>query len=731
MKGTQRPRSPQSNSFVFRAPAAETGSHSPRNPQTHGFSLRSLRALRSIVVVAVVLAAVPSAQTPSRPPPAFRSGTELVTVNVVVRDRSGAAVRGLSRDDFIVTEDDKPQTITSFDFEELDRAEIGPAGPEPAPVLAAADRRSANAAAGRPDDAGSAKASAEQKVDMHGRRLIVLFFDLSSMQPEELARAVRAAHDYVDQKLSTADLIAVASFSTALNVDQDFTADREALGAAIDAYGGANGQGFEEGTTGDPDGTPDNGAAFTPDDTEFNIFSTDRRLDALQSLADQLAGIEQKKSVVYFSSGMNQTGQDNQVELRRTVDRANRANVSIYAADMRGLQALVPGGDATTASTRGVSAFSGQSTRNQFGRLASTQDTLTTMAEDTGGRAFFDSNSFGQVFDRVVNDTSAYYVLGYSSTNPARDGRFRRIKVRTKRSDLKLEYRSGYYAPRDFAHSTKDDREQQLLDQLGSDLSATDLSAYVATAYFRVADNRYFVPLSVVVPGYQIPITRTSAKDKATVDVLGLVRDEQQRPVARIRDTVKLSVDAADELKRKTVQYETGLEMPSGKYHVKMVVRENQNGTFGSYETDLVVPDLKRDSLKVSSVVVGTQLQESARKNDRNPLVRDGRELVPNVTHVVSAGQHLYFYYEVYEPAAPVKVLTSIAFFRGRQRAFETPMVHTTELGGSDRKTAVFRFDVPASSLRPGLYTCQVNVVDDAAGSFTFPRLQLLVRKGT
>jgi hypothetical protein len=300
--------------------------------------------------------------------------------------------------------------------------------------------------------------------------------------------------------------------------------------------------------------------------------------------------------------------------------------------------------------------------------------------------------------------------------------------VRLKRTDLKLEYRSGYYAPRDFAHSTKDDREQQLQDQLLSDLSATDLSAYVATAYFRLADNRYFVPLSVIVPGYQVPITRTTPKDKATVDVLGIVRDDQRRPVGRIRDTVRLATDAADELKRKTVQYETGFEMPPGKYRVKIVVRENQDGAFGSYEADIVVPDLKQDAVKLSSVVVGTQLQPGARKNDRNPLVRDGQELVPNVTHVVSPGQHLYFYYEVYDPAQPVKLMTSIAFFRGRQRVFETPVVQTAELAGSDKK-AVFQFDVPASSLRPGLYTCQVNVVDDAAGSFAFPRLQLYVRR--
>jgi VWFA-related protein len=688
-----------------------------------------------VALLAILCVSVPRAQAPpAAQAPVFHSGTELVTVNVVVRDKSGAVVRGLTQDDFTIAEDGKPQTITSFDFEELDRPGAAPAAAETQAIL---PKRPAAAAPA----ANAAPPAPAPIVDMHGRRLIVLFFDLSSMQPEELQRAVKAAHDYVDRKLSPSDAIAVAAFSTSLQVAQDFTADRAQLDAAIDAYGGAEGQGFEAGATGDPEGTPDTGTAFTPDDTEFNIFNTDRRLDALQTLSDALAGIEQKKSVIYFSSGMNQTGQDNQVELRRTVDRATRANVSIYAADVRGLQALVPGGDATQASTRGTSAFSGASTRSQVDSLAGSQDTLATMAEDTGGKAFFDSNSFGQVFDRVVADTSAYYVLGFSSTNPARDGRFRRINVHVARTDVKLEYRSGYYAPRDFAHSTKDDREQQLQDQLLSDLSATDLSAYLSAAYFRLADNRYFVPISVVVPGYQVPITRASDKNHASIDVLGLVSDEHRRPMGRIRDTVKLAVDQADELKRKTIQYETGLEMPAGRYHVKVVVRENQNGTIGSYETDFVVPDVtpdaKGDAVKLSSIIVGTQLQAGVKKNDRNPLAREGRELVPNVTHVVSGAQHLYFYYELYDPAhaagstpaESIKVMTSIAFFRGRVRAFETPVVEATSLAAPDRKTAVFQFDVPAASLPPGLYTCQINVIDDAAGTFAFPRLQLFVRR--
>src|SRR5262249_25031931 len=192
-----------------------------------------------------------------------------------------------------------------------------------------------------------------------------------------------------------------------------------------------------------------------------------------------------------------------------------------------------------------------------------------------------------------------------------------------------------------------------------------------------------------------LPITKATDKSKATIDVLGIVRDEQRRPVGRIRDTVRLSPDAADDLKKKTVQNESGFEMPPGKYHGKIVVRENQDGTFGSYQTGVVVPDVKRQAVKLSSVIVGTQLEPVSRKNDANPLIRDGRELIPNVTRVVSVGQHLYFYYEVYDPASPVKVLTSISFFRARHRAFETPLIERTRLGGAGGKAAAFQLDVP------------------------------------
>jgi hypothetical protein len=174
--------------------------------------------------------------------------------------------------------------------------------------------------------------------------------------------------------------------------------------------------------------------------------------------------------------------------------------------------------------------------------------------------------------------------------------------------------------------------------------------------------------------------------------------------------------------------------LPPGKYTVKFVVRENQTGRMGSFEAAVNVPDLKAAPVKVSSVVLSNQKQPAKQKN--NPLVREGSEIVPNVTHVFSAGQHLYFYYEVYDPTKPaqseektaVRVLTNVAFYRGAVKAYETPLVAADQINVPDRKATAFELDVPLAELKPGFYTCQVNVIDDAAGKFVFPRLALLVR---
>jgi len=684
-----------------------------------------IRKPSAVLLVLILL----GSYLPSQTDYTFHAETELVLVNVTVRDKSGKVVRDMKPEDFQIKEDGKSQQIVSFDVENTDAV----------PTL--------DVAQAKPFESSSAPASEKPQlaaaVEFKDRRLIVLFFDLSGMEPDEIDHSVTAAANYVDKQMAPADLVSIVSLGSSLQVNQDFTADHALLKKALQALNPGAGQGFEEGSTGTTEGTPDTGGSFTADDTEYNIFNTDRRLEALRSVAERLSHVQQKKSLIYFSSGMDRTGIENESELKAATNAAVRANLAFYTMDIRGLQALVAGGEAQNASLRGTSPYSGQSTLNALNSNFTTQETLVTLAADTGGRAFLDSNDFSKVFKGVQDDTSTYYVIGYHSTNPARDGRYRHITVALNRPGVKIEYRRGYYAPADYQHSTKEDRERQLEEELNSDLPATDLPLYLAAGYFRIGDNKFFVPISLAVPGSQIPFTSTSNQDKATLDVIGMALDSTKRQVGDMRDTVKLAVNTSAEVRRKNVQYNNGFILVAGKYHLKFVVRENQSGRMGSFETDIEIPDLKTQPLKMSSVVLANQIQPSKNTRNNNPLIRDGSEIIPSVTHVFSTGQHLYLYYEVYDPGhegqsngkskggndSSIRLLTNIAFFQGKVKAYESPLQEVKELNARDRGAAVFQLDVPLTQLKPGFYTCQVNVVDDAAGRFAFPRLALLLRR--
>src|SRR5438445_4949648 len=567
--------------------------------------------------------------------------SELVLVNVVAHDKKGNLVRDLKKGDFTLFEDGKKQEISTFDFENVD--ELAAAGTAEATVSGAAEQGTLLRSAKK----------APASLDARDRRLILLFFDFSAMEPEQIDRSVDAAKKFVEAKMQPADLMALVSLATNMHVDLDFTDDKTKLLAALTAYSSGQGQGFENGSTGSAEGAAETSGAFSADDTDFNTFSADRKLLALQSLMQALGKLPQKKSLVYFSNGITQSGTDNQSAVRATTAAAVKANVSIYSMDIRGLQAFPPGGEAQSASLHGQSTYSGAAVLNDVSGNAASQDTLSTLSSDTGGKAFFDSNDFGAVFSQVQKDSSAYYVLGFTSNNPLKDGRFRRLKVQLNRSDLKLDYRSGYYAGRDFEHLNRADREQQLQDELASELSQTDVAVYAGAAYFRQDDSHYYLSVSLVIPGTQIPFVLEKDNDNATIDVIGEVRADGKFAVGHQRDTVKLALDSAQQVRRKNVQYNTGFLLAPGGYHLKFVVRENQSGRMGSFETDVQIPDLRKTPLRMSSVVLSSQRVPAAAKKGSapHPLVQNQTELVPNITHVFTRDQHLYLQYEVYDAA--------------------------------------------------------------------------------
>jgi VWFA-related protein len=651
---------------------------------------------------------------------------DLVLTNVVVRDaKTGEIVQGLKQSDFSIYENGKKQQIDSFDFESVDKA---------APLNEATVSGLAAGVSGKDNNA----VVVAKPEDLRNHRLIVMFFDLTSMQPEDLDRSVAAAKDFLKSKMQPADLVALVSLGNTLKVDQDFTTDKDALTNEVGAYNGTEGQGFALGATANSNQVEDT-TGYTPDESEYNDMNTDRELFALRAVAKSLEKITEKKSLLYFSGGIQRDGIENQASLRSTINAAVRANLAIYSVDTRGLQAISPLGEASTGSLRGTGAFSGGALLNNMNNNLATQEVMTTLSFDTGGKPFLDSNDFAPAFAQVQRDTSAYYAIGFHSSNQARDGKYRKLTIKIDRPGVKLEYRPGYYAPADFQHAGHEDRERDLEEQLASDLPATDMAVYLAAMYFRLSENSYFVPVSLIVPGSQIPFVKGGDKDKATLDIIGEVIDDAKRPIGHARETVKLNLDPSLQARQKNIEYTTSFNLPPGKYQLKFVVRENQTGQMGSFDAEITLPDMKKTPLKMSSIVLASMRQPSKKST---PLVRDGEEYVPNITHVFRQDQHLYLLYEIYSPArakpaadAPkgaksgIDLLSSLELIQGSAKVYETPLVEARAINVEGRDAVAIELDVPLATLKLGPYLCQLNVIDDAGGSFAFPRFAILVRE--
>ncbi len=519
---------------------------------------------------------------------------------------------------------------------------------------------------------------------------------------------------------------------------QDFTDDRELLLSLIQGF--RLGEGSENAVDGDTgaDDSDDSGS-FTPDETEFNIFNTDLKLIGLETAAKKLAMYPEKKALIYFSSGISRTGVDNESQLRATVNAAVRANVALYTVDSRGLTATPPGGDASTASRSGRGIFTGSTQQGLRDKFNTSQDTLSTLAEDTGGKALLDSNDLTMGITQAQKDINTYYILGYYSSNGALDGKYRRIKVRLK-SDLnaKLDYRNGYYASKVFAKFTASDKERQLEEALTLGDPFTELPLALEVDYFRLARDKYFVPITARIAGSAIDLAKNQKTD---LDFIGQIRDSAGHLIGGVRDgiTVKFNEGNASQLSRRQLEYDTGVTLPPGDYKLKFLARENQNGKMGTFEMKFTVPDLsKQTSVRMSSVVWSNQREPlsasvgsavNKKLLEAHPLVQNGQKLVPDITRVFRKDQKMYVYFEVYDPGteASPSVSAVLTVFRGKSKAFESAPIRVTKPKSGKQGPLAFEFQMPLANIPPGRYTCQVSVIDEQARKFGYARSPLVV----
>ncbi|MBS1854672.1 MAG: VWA domain-containing protein [Acidobacteria bacterium] len=694
------------------------------------------------VALAALTALGQQAPQPTAARPTFSSTTSLVVVDVTVRDKSGKPIEGLAQKDFAVTEDGKPQAIRVFEFQRLS---LDPAPPEKPPSLEDAD-------ADPEPPVKMITAEEPGKVQYHDKRLMVMFFDLGSMGIPEQLRAQEAATTFIDSQMTASDMVAIMMYTSGLQVLTDFTGNRDMLRDIVKDL--PIGEMAELAGTADTatDDEEDTGAAFVADETEFNIFNTDRKLQAIEDAVKKLSALPEKKALIYFSSGLAKTGVENNAQLQATIISATKSNVAIYPIDARGLMADPPGGGASKGASRGTGIYSGSQHNSQRTAINNSQETLVSLAADTGGKAFLDANDLSSGIVQAQQEYRSYYVLGYYSTNSAADGRYRRITVKlTNGLSAKTEHRDGYYADKIWGRFNAQEKEQKLMEALSANTPVTELPLAVEVDYFRVTPTTYYVPVSVKVPGSVIALAQKSGGAGETqFDFLGQIQDERRNVVGNVRDYIKVKIDPAGaaKLARRSFHYDAGFTLAPGRYRMKFLVRENQSGKMGTFEARFVVPDLAAESamLKTSSVIwssqreplkaaVGAAEKASRKTVNSNPLISDDQKVVPSVTKVFRRSQNLYIAFDVYDAAPDPgdgktrKVEVSMSLFNQKGvKTFDAGPVTATELAATRPNTVPVQLQVPLKEVAPGRYICQINVVDEIGRKFAFPRAAMVVQ---
>lgn len=673
--------------------------------------------------------------------PTFKTETRLVIVNLSAKDKSGRPITNLKKEDVEILEDGVRQQISVFELQRLSGEPLAPVSFGAAATSTLEERKAA---------ASSGKAVVAPKpnspIRYQDRRLLCLFFDMTSMDPPEQLRAQEAGIKFLQSQMTTSDLVEIMTYSTSIKVVQEWTDNRPLLIETLRKLNTGEGSDLADTAATAADENDDSGS-FVADETEFNIFNTDRKLSALEDAARKLSIFPEKKALIYFSSGISKTGVENQSQIKATVNAAVRANVSFYPVDARGLVALPPGGDASTASPRGTGMITGTKQASIRASFQDTQETLVTLASDTGGKAMLDTNDLTMGIRQAQEDIGSYYIIGYYSKNEGDDGKYRRIKVNLldKNISAKLDYRTGYYAAKQFKNFNASDKERQLEEALTLGDPVSELPLALEVDYFRVAKDRYFVPISVKLPGSAIGMTTKGTSQSTSLDFIGQVRDATGHMVGGVRDqiTVKLSEANAAQLDHRHLQYDTGLTLAPGAYSLTFLAREDLTGKMGTFETKFTVPDLNSGkTLRVSSVILSSQKQAvaaavGAADNNKklladHPLVQDGQKIVPSITRVFRKDQTLYVYFEVYDPGVGPErktpdVYAAIELLQGARKAYTSQPERVDKLATNRPGVAPFSFQIPLARLQPGEYITQVDVIDELGRKFAFPRNSIVM----
>lgn len=645
-------------------------------------------------------------RAPEQEPPAvtFKVEINYVEVDAIVTDARGTLVRDLTRDDFEILEDGKPQEVANFSLVDI-------------PVRRA-ERPLFSPTAIEPDVRSNAE-------PFEGRIFVLVLDDLHTHALRStLVR--NAARRFVERYIGANDLAAVLHTSGRSDAAQDFTSSRSLLEGAIDRFMGRK---LRSATLGRLDqyymnrGTPNEGDKLTDPDGFERGYNAQSLLRTLASLADWMGGIRgRRKSVVLFSEGIDyeiHNPFDNPYassivdDTQRMIGAATRNNVSLYSVDPRGLTSLADEG----IEIQSVPIDNTISATALLNELRIAQDSLRVMADETGGFAAVDSNDFDRAFSRIIEENSTYYVLGYYSTNTARDGKFRRLDVRVRRPGVEVKARKGYVAPRGRpdrrATEAAAGTSAALRAALDSPLPVSGLTLSAFAAPFKGEGRNASVLVAIEVPGTDFAFTERRGRFSDTLEMSLIAVDHKGEVRGGDRNSVKLDLrpETHAVLVEHGVRFTSRVELQPGRYQFRVAAREENAGRVGSVVYDLVVPDFAKAPLEMSGLVLtsaGASRTPTPKMDDQMRQVLPGQ---PTTRREFPAADRLAVFAEVYDNRADtphsVDIVTSVLTDEGRVVFTSEDERQSSELGGA-RGGYGHAADVPLEGFAPGLYVLRV-----------------------
>ena len=668
---------------------------------------------RWIVAPIVVLTATAAwAQQSSQGFERFRTEVEAVEIDVRVTDRQGVPVTNLTAADFEVFEEGVKQDIRLF-----------------TPVKVPFEPRPRTALAIEPDVQSN-------RVPFNGRVYVFVLDDLHT-HPLRTHRVRAAVRQFLDRHFGANDRAAIVTTSGRPESVQDLTSSRAALLAAVDGFTGRALRSStlerineyfrlqQVGEIGER-GSDTNRTVKVNDPLEpERAFQARGALRQLEDVARWLETVPtQRKALIFVSEGIdydltnlieNRFAGGLLEDVRQVIARATRSNANIYAIDPRGLGGLAD-------ETIEISSMPDDTTVLGPGifmqALQWTQNNLRILAEESGGFALLNTNDLSAGFDRIVRESSEYYLLGYQPANTRRDGRFRRIEVRVKRPDLQVQSRRGYFAPSDNRRDTN--QTPVALAVLNSPIPVTGLTVTSAATMFRGDGNKASVVTTIEV-GPEVSLTPSGETYKGRVEFSVVAANLDGRIVASATPAIDLNLRPAtrEAVTRHGVRATARLELKPGRYQIRIAARDPNSNKAGSVMHDLRVPDFSKAPIAMSDLVLASTGATRVVTANIDPQLQRVLVVPPTTIRQFTRGETLTVLAELYDnrkhDATPLRVTTSVIDSSGRvvYRSEEPVEAFTFE---PSRKSYRHTANIPMRDLAPGEYVVRVVVsgVEDA-----------------